>query len=152
MDHEALRGAYDELNERQCPFEKVVLFNQAGCRLARRLCIGEREAVGCADEHAQQRCLAFLDQVRHRARFALKTASRDKALTHAKAMRIQIGGLRGVRAAFSPDAPATSHIEDIDELLRRAAIELGSLAALPWSVVIQQVAAYRGRRPPRRRT
>ncbi len=151
MDQDALRRTLAELDERGCPFEKGILTNEAGCRLARRLCIGEREAVICTRDAAWYRCLAFLDLARQQARFVLKATGREAALTHANAKRVQVGGLRGVRATLRPDASVTSPIEDIDGLLEDAARSRGGFAGLPWAAVIQQVAAYRSRRPARRR-
>ncbi|AGA90435.1 hypothetical protein Thimo_1657 [Thioflavicoccus mobilis 8321] len=150
MDDERLRRAYPEINDRLCPFEKGILSTQAGCRRARRFCVAERLGVRCDTDAAQARCQSFLDLVRRQARFALKAVDRQAALTHANALRIQVGGLRGVRALLAPPTSPESPIDDIDGLLRAATTHFGDLGTLPWSAVIQQIAAYEGRRPPRR--
>lgn len=151
MDSQALRDTYDAINERFCPFEKGILTNHCHCSLAERFCIAEREGVGCGNDGAQARCIAFLDLVRARARFALKTTDAHAALPHAKAMRVQVGGLRGVRQALQPDYPTSSVIADIDALLNAALARYGDLDALPWQVIVQQINAWRGRRPLRER-
>jgi hypothetical protein len=149
LDQDAFRETYAAVNERRCPYEKAILTNNCGCALAQRFCIAEREGVRCDADAAQARCLAFLERLRNQARFALKTTDGGAALPHAKAMRIQVGGLRGVRAALAGDAPQGAVIEapvdDVDGLLRKAVERFGSLAELPFGQIILKVAAYRGR-------
>lgn len=147
MDHDACSRACEEANERHCPFEQAILSGQAGCRLAQRLCIGERDGLRCAHDVPQLRCLAFLDLARTQARFTLKAADREAALTHAQALRVQIGGLRGLAAMLAQDAPGADQIEDIDALLALADARCGDLAGLPWPLIVQEIAAFRGRRP-----
>lgn len=150
MDDDALRRACQEVDGRACPFEKAILSNHAGCARAQRFCIGERQGVHCSSELAQGRCLAFLDLVRRQGRFALKDLDAHAALTHAKSMRVQVGGLRALAQTLAPDEPTPERIDDIDGLLRAALTELGRLEALPSQTIMQQIAAYRGRRPDRR--
>jgi hypothetical protein len=147
LDQDAFRDTYAAVNERRCPYEKAILTNNCGCALAKRFCIAEREGVRCATNAGQARCLEFLDLLRQQARFALRTTDGGAALPHAKAMRIQVGGLRGVRAALEePEvADANAPVEDVDGLLRAAVARFGGLAALPFGQIILQVAAYRGR-------
>jgi hypothetical protein len=149
LDQDAFRETYAAVNERRCPFEKAILTNNCGCALAKRFCIAEREGVRCATDAGQARCLEFLEQLRLQARFALRTTDGGAALPHAKAMRIQVGGLRGVRAALADHAPEDAGkdapVEDVDGLLREAVARFGSLGDLPFGQIILQVAAYRGR-------
>jgi len=150
MDDDAFRRAYQEVDGRACPFEKAILTNHAGCARAQRFCIAEREGVHCTSDAAQARCLAFLDRVRRQGRFALKDLDSQAALTHAKAMRVQVGGLRAVELILSPGEPVPERIEDIDGLLRAALDALGGLEGLPAQTILEQIAAYRGRRAGRR--
>lgn len=165
MDNQVFRDTYQDINERCCPYEKTILTNHGRCARARRFCIAEREGVECGSDAAQARCLGFLDLVRQRARFALKTADSGAALPHAKAMRVQVGGLRGVRVALAAASAQTTDaappvprggaeaapIADIDGLLAAAVERFGALDALPFQPIVQQIAAFRGRRPLRGR-
>lgn len=147
MDQDAFRDTYAAVNERRCPYEKAVLTGNCACSLAKRFCIAEREGVRCATDEGQARCMDFLERLRAQARFALKTTDGGSALPHAKAMRVQVGGLRGVRAALADDAAAEQQapIDDVDALLSQAAEHFGGLAELPYQRIVQQIAAYRGR-------
>ncbi|WP_295883281.1 hypothetical protein [uncultured Thiohalocapsa sp.] len=153
MDQDAFRDTYNAVNERRCPYEKSILTGNCDCARAKRFCIAEREGVRCATDDAQARCLAFLEHVRLQARFALRTTDGHSALPHAKAMRVQVGGLRGVRAALAGDEPvdASSPIEDVDGLLHAAVDRFGTLDAFPYALIIQQIAAYKGRQSFRER-
>lgn len=145
------RETYSEVNERACPFEKGVLTNGCDCRRAQRFCIAEREGVRCNDDAAQGRCVELLRLLRAQARFALKTTDQASALPHAKAMRVQIGGLRGLHAVVWPGEPVPAVIADVDAVIEAAVERFGGLDAVPPQGVIQQINAYRGRRPSRGR-
>jgi hypothetical protein len=151
MDNQVFRDTYSAINERFCPFEKSILTNQCGCRLAERFCIAEREGVHCKTDEAQSRCVRLLQLLRAQARFALKTADGRSALPHAKAMRVQVGGLRGLHASLHPEAAIPNPIPDVDAIVEAAVARFGNLDALPFGNIVQQVTAYRGRRPFRER-
>ena len=104
MDNQVFRETYDAINERYCPFEKSILTNQCACSRAQRFCIAEREGVHCQADEAQARCIGLLQLLRNQARFALKTTDGSAALAHAKAMRVQVGGLRGLHRALHPES------------------------------------------------
>jgi hypothetical protein len=148
MDQDAFRRTYREVNERYCAFEKSVLTNRCNCSMAERFCIAEREGVHCSSEPGQQRCLKALALLREQAQFALRTREDKAALPHGKAMRIQVGGMRGIRALVEPQAEDPKAIPDVDALLAQAEAMYGDLASLPYSQIMPHIAAYEGR--PRR--
>jgi hypothetical protein len=145
MDNEIFRRSYEEINERICPYEKALLSTQCNCSQAQRLCIGEREGVQCGSDPAQACCSGFLDWLAEAARFALHSTAGRAGLPHARAMKLQVGGLRGVRAALVPEAPVVTPIADVHALLERALLRYGDLASLPLPILIRQIAAYQGR-------
>ena len=146
MDQEMFRQAYQAINERFCPYEKTLLTRNGDCARAERFCIAEREGVRCNDDAAQARCEAFLALARQNARFALKATDQRTALPHAKAMRVLVGGLRGLQVALTPDRPPPGRIPDIDRLLNEARDRFGDLASAPFQPIIQQIAAFQGRK------
>jgi hypothetical protein len=149
MDNELFRRTYRDINERFCPFEKGILTNSCACSRSRRFCIAEREGVHCNSDVAQSRCIELLDLMRRNARFALRATEDRGTLPHAKAMRVQVGGLRGLHAALAPDEPVPEKIPDVDGVVEAAVARFGSLGRIPFQLVVQQIAAYRGRRRPR---
>ncbi|MEN8212766.1 MAG: hypothetical protein ABFR19_00260 [Pseudomonadota bacterium] len=147
MDQDAFRETYHEVNERFCAFEKAVLTLQCQCSEAEKFCIAEREGVHCNSDAGQRQCLQLLEVLRSQARFALRATSSEqkKLLPHGKAIRIQVGGLRGLHVALNPDHPIPARIENVNALVSRAVERFGSLERLPFSLIMQQVSAYQPR-------
>lgn len=100
MDQDAYHKTYHSMNERFCLFEKGILTSQCSCSRSARFYLAERIGVHCDSDEGQHRCSDLLELLRHHARFTLKNHSRG-ALPHGQAMRIQIGGLRGVHAVLN---------------------------------------------------
>lgn len=153
MDQDAFRETYRDVNERACVFERAVLTNQCDCTRAERFCIAEREGVACNSADGNRRCTALLDMLRQQARFALKAAADEghDALPYGKAMRVQVGGLRGLHAIMTPDAPVPAAVPDVGGLLARAEQRFGTFEALPFGDIMPHIAAYKGRTRTRRR-
>ena len=151
MDQDAFRSTYREVNERFCAFEKSILTNQCNCTEARRFCIAEREGVHCQIDDGQARCLELLDTLREQARFALRTDSNSqRILPHGKAIRIQVGGMRGVCHAINPDTPVPDPIPDINTRLLEALEKFTDFSSLPFSEIMQYIAAYEVKKRSRR--
>lgn len=150
MDQDAFRQTYREVNEIYCAFEKSVLTNACSCSQAERFCIAEREGVHCRNERKQARCLGWLESLREQARFALRSDEDRRLLPHGKAIRLQVGGLRGLIQVLTPDTEPGKSIEDVDALLVEAERRFGTLNAVPYSEIMRAVAAYKVRKRARR--
>lgn len=151
MDQDAFRQTYREVNERFCAYEKSVLTNQCNCSQADRFCIAEREGVHCNSDEGQARCLRFLELLRAHARFALRTNPEEKALLpHGKAIRIQVGGLRGLYNVSHPGDELPETIPDIYAAIAQAESAFGALDAIPYSDIMPQIACYKGKTRSRR--
>jgi len=147
MDQDAFRETYREVNENFCAFEKSVLINQCNCSKAERFCIAEREGVHCLSKEGQARCLDALSILRDHATFALRELTEGK-LPHGKAMRVQIGGMRGLNKLLNGD---DTQVPDVDAILQAAIQRWGSLEQLPFSEIMPSIAAYKGKTRARRR-
>lgn len=145
MDNDAFRKTYHEINERFCPFEKTILASQCTCSRAARFLMAEREGVNCKSDISQQQCLDFLDLLRRQSRFILKSSDARSALPHAQAMRLQVGGLRGLCCIIDPDSPVPEKIENVTGIVEAAVSRFGGLDRLPFQEIIKQIAAYKGR-------
>jgi hypothetical protein len=166
MDQDVFRQTYREVNERGCSFEKAVLTHQCDCAQAERFCIAEREGVRCGSARGHARCLRWLEILQVQVRFALRTQDPEMLRAHGKAIRIQVGGLRGLvevldasNAAGIPGSvasPATGSepiagtepiagMKNVDGLLAQTEQRYGDLDRVPFEAVIRQVQAYQGR-------
>ena len=148
MDEDEYKNTYAAVNRLTCPFEKAVLARQCDCQYLLRFNIAEREAAGCSVTAAQQGCVALLGLLRQKAQFALQlTAAPIDVLPHGKEIKVQVGGLRGIRQAVSTESPEDP-VANI-HALREAALErFGGLEKLPFGEIVKVIAAYEGR--PRR--
>ena len=142
MDEPSFRAARGEINRLPCVFEKALLSGCAACELAARHSIAERETVSCAQPLARATCGTLHGLLREKSAFALGITETRRILPHAMAMKVQCGGLDGMRRVLDPDAPGV----DVQRLLRLALARHGSLDALPFSAIVQGVAAWRVRR------
>jgi hypothetical protein len=146
MDQDAYRRTYREINERPCVYEKSLLARHCGCSQSKKVCIAEREGLHCVSDEAQVQCNELMEALRKQARFALKSNDEKGTLPHGQAMRLQIGGLRGLYLALNPDEEnPPKAIDDVYELITQAKKTFNGLDNLPFQTLIQQVAAYRGR-------
>ena len=150
MDQDEFRQTYKEVNDCFCAFEKSVLTNQCLCSQSEKFCIAEREGVQCNNETAQQNCLAILEAIRSQARFSLKTDQTNRALPHGKAIRIQVGGMRGLFKALNPGSEVPLQIPDVYALVEQSREKYGGYSDLPFSLIMQYIAAYKMKKRSRK--
>lgn len=147
MDETAFRQARKAAIEHPCPFEKTLLAGCGTCALAQRRNIAEREAVACREADACATCADLLGLLRRNATFALHLSHpEEERLTHAQEMKVQCGGLAGLQRILT----GTSEVCDVGALVRAARRSENGLEGLPWSALMQSVAAWQPRRRARR--
>jgi hypothetical protein len=142
VDETAYKTARSELNRLPCVFEKALLSRCVACGLSVRHLLAERETVACTDPQAHTACGQLVGLLREKSAFALKLTEATRILPHAMVMKIQCGGLAGLRDVLDPEAPAP----DVHRLVRKAQAEYGALDALPFSRIVQGVAHWQGRK------
>lgn len=143
LNEDAYKEAYGEAVRLSCPFEKAILSRCADCDQAHKFNIAEREAAACEAPVARENCLTLHGLLHQNALFALKLSSPDKPLPHAKELKIQCGGLLGVRRLLHPE---TAVVENIHGLIGEIRARFGNMSALPYSEVVRTMNAYEARR------
>lgn len=149
VDEEQYRRTYQGVITAPCPFEKAILQRVCACSRAAKCNIAEREAVNCQSPEEQETCVAFLHHLRKRANFALGLKRTPGALPHAKAIKIQCGGLLGLQNALDPFTQE-SRVSDVSRLINRAIKRFQEMSNIPFDQIVREVNKYKGRRPPRR--
>jgi hypothetical protein len=134
LNEDAYRKAREEAERLPCPFGKAILARCCQCSLCAKRNIAEREVASCSDRTAQSACQVLLDLLLDKALFALKHAQSE--IPHAKAMKIQCGGLAGIAEACG------SSQDDVHALVLRALEKFGSLDDLPYSGIMKSIAAF----------
>ena len=142
MDEIAFRNVRGELNRLPCVFERALLARHAVCELATSHQIAERETVACSQAAAHQDCTRMSGLLREKSGFALGLADTRCILPHAMVMKIQCGGLDGLKALLDPEAL----VPNVRRLLRLARERHGDFDDLPFSDIVQGVAAWKARR------
>jgi hypothetical protein len=152
MEEQEYKKTYKTVNQIACPFEKAILTRRFGCENCVKFNIAEREAVGCRSRTAQSDCLTLLDMLRHNAKFALRLVSIAGTLPHAKEMRVQCGGLLGLRNAVLPELIDESGVQNIYAVVTTAQTRPGGFEALPFHEIMKSITAFepRPRSGPRR--
>ena len=160
MEENEYRETYQEINTLPCIFERAILVRCAGCGQARRLYLAEREAVACRSIDAQLDCAQLLELMHDNARFVLRQPSIDAPLPHAKEVRVQCGGIRGLgdlvdarNDAGQQTDKELAGAENIHALIRLARQRYGNLQALPFQDIVLGISRWqsrrRGKRPPK---
>lgn len=140
MDELSYHATRQTINPSPCVFERAILAGCAQCELSRRHALAEREVVACSLEVARINC-STLDSLFHeRATFALRLPRSGMAVVHAKVMKLQCGGLRGLQAALAAPAP------DVHAMVQQAKGNDASLLELPWADIVAEIVAWQPRR------
>lgn len=142
VDETAFRHVREGVNRLPCVFERALLTRHAVCDLALRHQIAERESIACTDTAAHAACAHMSALLRENSSFALGLAATGRILPHAMVMKIQCGGLDGLQALLADAA----EVPEVRRLLGLARQRYGELEALPFSEIVQGVAAWKARR------
>ena len=142
MDEIAFRNVRGEVNRQPCVFERALLARHAVCDLALSHQIAERESIACTEVAAHAACAQMSELLREKSGFALGLTATRCILPHAMVMKIQSGGLDGLRVLLDPAASTP----DVGRLVRLAAERYGDPGELPFSEIVQGVAAWKARR------
>jgi len=144
MEEDEYKATYHEIAKTRCVFEKALTNNQCKCRFSRHFWLADREGYACNSEENSSICSYLLEKLRENSRFFLKIHSVGKQLPHNVDIRVQVGGLRGLRMAMGSEDDALL-IADIKALVEQAEAQFESLDRLPYSEIVQSIASYQGR-------
>lgn len=139
VDEAAYRRTREEVSALPCVFQGALLAGQAACELALRRSLAEREVLACSQAPAHLNCETLEHLFLERATFPLHLHP-HAPLTHATVMRLQCGGLQGLQRVLQAERA------DVHRLVAQAQAEHGSLTALPWAGIVQQIVAWQPRR------
>ena len=141
-NEDAYRDARKSVNPTPCAFEKGVLARCIACSKAEKHLLAERETVNCGDAAAQARCLELKTLLRGQSAFALKIPRVGAQLPHAKELKMQCGGLKGLQTAMA----GTNEVEDAFALIESAMSVHKTLENFPYSDIVQSVVHFEARR------
>ena len=146
MEEEEYRATYRAVNRRRCVFEKAISSRRCNCGQSARFHLADREGVSCESETGNALCIALLDTLRRKARFALHVTHADAPLPHAKEIRVQIGGMLGLQKLLRTELAQADSVSDINGLAVEAIDRYGRIEALPYELILQTLVSFEGRR------
>ncbi len=153
MDESEFKDTHAQVNEQPCVFTKAVLRRCAGCSRAQRVFIAEREVVACKSPGAKQQCLQVLMTLRAKALFALRMTHLNEVLPHGKEIKVECGGLLGLRTALEGPGNEEQPVADIHGLLSAALAAHGGVENLPYGEMVKTITHFQARnRKPRGRS
>jgi hypothetical protein len=141
VDETAFRQVLRSTTPQPCLFGKALTAGCGACRHAEKHYLAEREAYACTDSAARAGCAALHHLLRHHSAFALKHIHEEDPLTHAQELKVQCGGVLGLKLALH----GPHEIADLPALVAAARAEYGSLDELPYSQIMQSVSAVKVR-------
>jgi hypothetical protein len=142
MDEDAFKSARADINRLPCVFENALLSGCAVCELSASRALAERQIIACTSPVARVDCGQLAALLRGKSAFALRLTSTRRILPHALMMKIQCGGLQGMQHVLDPAAAQP----DVRRMVLKGRERYGELAMLPFSEIVQGVAAFQSRR------
>ena len=111
-----------------------------------RFNLADREGVACSSQSSNLRCQLFLALMRKNASFALQLTRVDGPLPHAKEIKVQTGGLLGLKKSLDTAEHEVERVDDIAALLLQAETQYRQLKLLPFSEIVKSVVNFQGRK------
>lgn len=145
MNENEYKATYREIAKNRCVFEKALTNNQCKCRLSQHFWLADREGYACESQEMAVNCRDILAKLRENSRFSLKLPAVAEQLPHNMDLRVQVGGLRGLRAVLGSDEKEAL-ISDIRALIEQAEQQYENMDALPYSEIVQSIASFQVRK------
>ncbi|MDH5388320.1 MAG: hypothetical protein OEY06_07715 [Gammaproteobacteria bacterium] len=145
MEEDEYKATYQEIAENRCVFEKALTNNQCKCRFSKHFWLADREGYSCQSQEIAANCRNLLTKLREKSKFLLKLHEVGEQLPHNMEIRVQVGGLRGLRSVLATDEK-DSLISDIRALIEQAEKQYDNMDALPYSEIVQSIASFKTRR------
>ncbi len=128
------RSARGDINHLPCVFATALQQRCAVCSLA----LHEAEKLLCTQPLARAACASLQGQMRDKSRFALGLRSDplSSPTSNADDLRLQCGGLQGLRSVLDPDALAI----DVQRLLER--LHADKSENLTWEPILRAIGQW----------
>ena len=145
MEENEYKAIYQEIAKNRCVFEKALTNNQCKCRFSQHFWLADREGYACKSKEIAVNCRNILEKIRESSKFLLKLHEVGAQLPHNMEIRVQVGGLRGLRTVLGSDEK-DALITDIHGLTEQAEQQYENMDALPYSEIVQSIASFQARR------
>jgi hypothetical protein len=141
----------NETTTRRCPFAAPITTGRAACSHAVEVVRRGGCEYDCDDADAHRRCGAVFNGLKHVGLAALGVADDLTQMPHSALVKVQTGGLAGLRRLLALEGGADAPIADVSLLTAQAAQTHGGVARIPFAEVAGDIADCRLDRRSRRR-
>ena len=128
----------------KCAFSHTLLGEDFGCSRVRFVTQRDGPHATCADRVAADRCRTLFQALKTAALPVFDVPDDLAQMPHSVPVKIQFGGLLGLRHALYP--AATGRIEDVDSLVRTAETHYGGCERIPCADFTGAMTAYKVKR------
>ncbi len=125
----------------RCPFERLIVAATHACRQAASVTRREGAGIDCQDAACCARCEALQGFFEGIGAEAFDEIEDRTQVPHSTLLKIQVGGLAGVRKQLASDAP-----EDLGMLAQQAAERLPSMGRSQLAEAMRQARPRRRKR------
>jgi hypothetical protein len=136
-------GNVDDL---KCPFKRVLLPGDFGCRHATVVTRREGPDIACSSSSTQALCAEVLFGLKQHGLPALGYTDDLTELPHGVAMKVQMGGLLGLQRLVGVPAPETAVVADVGAVVTAGVERYGSTPAIPYAGVVEDMSAFQLKR------
>ena len=130
------------MENRICPFSATLVKNDFGCRHASQVVRRGGAEIACMSKPDHQRCMALFTAFKAVALPAFEVPDDPTRMPHSILVKIQFGGLLGLRRGMHPDSAAGESISDIATLVDEAEEQYTSISAIPCASLVDDMTSH----------
>lgn len=136
---------------RKCPFAAPITTSRAACRHATEVVRRGGSEYDCDEAAAQDRCSTLFAGLKNTGLDAFEVDDDLTQMPHSVLVKIQTGGLIGLRRLLEPAAAPDAPIADVSALAAQAADAYGGVEQVPVASLAEDMRACKLERRSRRR-
>ena len=130
----------------KCAFSNTLVSGHYGCEKAVQVTRRGGPDVVCASDEAHQRCEMLFQLMKQASLPAFGVEDDLLSMPHSVLVKIQYGGLLGLRRLLKGDEAESAKINNIHDLVSQAIGKHGGLDAIPFPALVEDVTSYQLKR------
>ena len=129
-----------------CPFSAPLVKNDFSCNYAQEIIRRGGAEIACQDQHAHSRCSELHNTIKTAALQAMNLEDDLLSLPHSVLIKIQYGGLTGLKVLIEDSVQTDSRVDDIVSLVSKAMDKFTTLDAIPMASITATIMDYKAQR------
>jgi len=134
------------MEEYKCAFSNTLVTGQFGCEKGAQVTRRGGPDVVCASDEAHQQCEKLFQRMKQVALPAFGVEDDLLSMPHSVLVKIQFGGLLGLRRLQGDSTDESAAIKNIHGLVSQAIGKHGGLDAIPCQAFVEDMTSYKLKR------